>query len=261
MRTRGIKKITMPTWGLLLVLSLSACATSSPTEKSANDRLATYLEASSSALTAHDFAGALSYAMQAEKIDPSSSPVQHIKALIFAARGDRTTAIACARKALELDPKSSAVGNTLGKLLLDEGRGSEAEPYLLMAARDPLNREAYKAWTNLGIYYYRKKEYSSAANAMDQAINAEPQNACVAFYYRGHIRMSEGKLREAIRDYDSSTRNFCAEFADGRLALGIAYERDRQFEKARRTYLEIIDRFKDNPQIAESATQHLKYLP
>jgi Tfp pilus assembly protein PilF len=252
---------------LLSVGTISGCATGDPRTPSSDQattdeqKITAYVEASSLALNNGDLTSALSYALQAEKVDPSNSSIEHLKALIFSARGERSTAIECARKAVSLDPKSAGANNTLGKLLIDDGHGDEAEPYLLLAAHDPLNREAYKAWTNLGISYYRKLEYTKSVNAMDHAIASSPMNACVAFYYRGHVRMTQGKIAEAIQDYDSSTKKFCAAFADGRLALGIAYERDRQFEKARRTYLEVLDRFKDNPKLAEQASNHLKNLP
>ncbi|MDR3606070.1 MAG: tetratricopeptide repeat protein [Oligoflexia bacterium] len=245
-----------------LILGANACSTTrSQGEKSDNDRAVAYIDAASVALSSNDLAGALAYALQAEKIEPSSAAIQHLKALIFAARGDHATAIECARKAVELDPKSPTANNTLGKLLLDNGRGQEAVPHLMLAANDPLNREAFKAWTNLGIYYYRKMDYAKSIDALDRAIAAGPLNACIALYYRGHIHMAQGKLPQAINDYDSSTRKFCADFADGRVALGIAYERDHQYEKARRTFLEVLDRFKDNTNVAERATQHLKSLP
>lgn len=258
---------------LLIAIAASAFSCATPatptapttdrdgTEKSTDARMRAYLDAATVALNGNDLPGALSYAREAEKLDPSNAGVQHLKALIFAARGERPTALMYARKAVSLDPTSSGASNTLGKLLVDDGKESEAEPYLLLAARDPVNREAYKAWTNLGIAYYRQGKYAKSTEAMDHAIMEAPLVACVAFYYRGHIEMAQSKLRAAIHDYDSSTRKYCADFADGKLALGLAYERDHQYDKARRTYIEVLDRFKDNTQVADQATHHLKYLP
>jgi Tfp pilus assembly protein PilF len=243
--------------------AISGCATqpgARPTKE--EDRVTAILDASAAALSQGDNAGALSYALEAEKLVSERADIEHLKALIYAARGERDTAIEYARRAVTLDPKSSMANNTYGKLLIDDGRGKEGVPFLLQAARDPLNREAYKAWTSLGIYEYHKADYIRATDDLGHAIEASPMNACIAYYYRGHIHLSQGHLKDAIRDYDSSRRKFCADFADGYLALGIAYERDKQYDRARRTFLETRDQFKDgNPTVAEQATNHLKTLP
>jgi Tfp pilus assembly protein PilF len=242
---------------------VSACATQPETRPSKQENhVAAVLDAGVAALGAGDLTGALSYVLEAEKIVSERSDIEHLKALIYAARGERDTAIEYARRAVMLDPKSSMASNTYGKLLIDDDRGKEGAPYLRQAAHDPLNREAYKAWTSLGIYEYHQADFARASDDLDHAIEASPMNACIAYYYRGHIHLSQGELKDAIRDYDSSTRKFCADFADGHLALGIACERDKQYDRARRVFLETREQFKDgNPTVAEQATNHLKTLP
>ena len=249
----------------MLVFSgaFSGCATSPdarPTKE--EDRVNAMLNAGIAALSVGDYAGALSYTLEAEKRVSERSDIEHLKALIYASKGERGIALEYARRAVTLDPKSSMANNTYGKLLVDDGRGKDGVPYLLAAARDPLNREAFKPWTTLGIYEYHSAHYGRANDYLSHAIESSPVNACIAYYYRGHIHLSQGDLKDAIRDYDSSTRKFCADFPDGHLALGIAFERDKQYDRARRIFLETRDMFKENnPTVAEQAMDHLKTLP
>jgi TolA-binding protein len=95
---------------------------------------------------------------------------------------------------------------------------------------------------------------------LNRAVLDAPNQACIALYYRGHIKLREAKFDEAIHDYDQATRKTCAKFGEAHLALGIAYEKNRQFELARKTFLEIQKRY-PNTKLAEQALDQLRYLP
>jgi Tfp pilus assembly protein PilF len=218
------------------------------------------IEIANSAIIEGDAIGALENLMRAEKEDSELPELYHSKALAFFMKKDLQSAIAQARKAVELKPDYSDANNTLGKLLIDAGRPDQAIAPLELAAKDPLYREAYKPLTNLGILYYRRGTYDRAEQYLTKAINEVPSGACVAYYYRGHLRLRESRFREAQLDYDNAGKRVCAGFADARLALGIAYERGKQYEMARKTFVEVTNRF-PNTQVAEQAMQHLRFLP
>jgi Tfp pilus assembly protein PilF len=212
------------------------------------------------ALNEGDSTGALENLLAAEKEDPKLAVLHHSKALAFYAKQDLATALIEARKAVELQPDYSDANNTLGKLLMDASKADEAIAPLTRAASDPLYRQNFKPLTNLGILFYRRGNYIRASEYLSRAITAAPNGACVAFYYRGHIRLSESKFREAVEDYDSAGKRVCAGFADAHLAMGIAYERGKQYEMARKKYLEIQQRY-PNTKVAEQAISHLRFLP
>jgi Tfp pilus assembly protein PilF len=228
-----------------------------PTDR---ERAGLYLNVGNAALGENDPTGALQSLFAAEKLDPTIPEIHHSKALAFFVKKDITSAIESARKAVQLDPKYSVAQNTLGKLLMDLGRNKEAIPALKVAANDPLNREAFKALTNLGILHYRTGEYTQSRTFFDRAVAAAPANACVAYYYRGHLALRRSDFKGAVSDYDSATRRFCGNFAEAHLALGVAYEQSKQFGQARRKFLDVQSRY-PNTQVADSALDHLKNLP
>lgn len=247
---------------ILLLAFLFATGCSHPRNSKLTDeeKARLYIEAANASLNEGDPTTALQQIMTAERFDANLPEEHHTKALIFVAKHDLGTAIIEARKAVQLDPKFSAANNTLGKLLMDIGRPDEAIKPLQTSAQDPLYAEAYKPWTNLGILFYRRMDWAQANHDFNRAIEESPQAACIAYYYRGHIALQRGKLRSAIEDYELASKRYCAGFAEAHLALGIAYEREKQYDRARKIYLEIQDRF-GSSHVAEQAMNHLKYLP
>jgi tetratricopeptide (TPR) repeat protein len=207
-----------------------------------------------------DATSALESLFRAEKLAPQLPELYHSEALAFNMKHDLPTALAKARKAVALKPDYADANNTLGKLLIDSGRSDEAIAPLTRAANDPIYREAYKALTNLGIIYYRREDYSHADIYFTRAVMDSPGAACVAFYYRGHLRLRDSRFQEALSDYDNAGKRACAGFADAQFAMGLAYERSKQYDLARKKYLEIETRF-PKTKFADQAMNHLRSLP
>jgi Tfp pilus assembly protein PilF len=247
---------------IFLQIILQGCATggTSPKVLTKVDRARMFVEIANGALIEGDPTAALQAIARAEAEDTSLAELYHTKALAFYVKHDLPTAIQSGRKAVEMRPAYSDAKNTLGKLLLEAGKYDDAMGPLSEAASDPLYNDAYKAWTNLGILKYRKNDYSQSAKYFDHAVQDAPGRSCIAHYYLGHIRLKELRLSDAIKEYDESTKKLCVKFKDGLLALGLAYQKDKQYQSARKTFLEIQKRY-PNTQLAEQAMDHLKYLP
>lgn len=247
---------------LLLVLSFSACSTLSGDKKplSSEDRARLHVEIANGAFRENDLPVAFEHLTLAEAENADVPEIYHTRGLLYARRKDFAKALEEVRQAVKLKPDYPDANNTLGKLLIDLGKLDEARAPLEKAAQDPLYREAYKPMTNLGILYYRKGEYTKAKTYLDEAIQAAPQRACVAYYYRGHVSLRSTRFQDAIRDYDTATKRFCTSFADAHLALGIAFEHSRQYDRARKKYLEVQERFPNTP-VSEQALSKLRTLP
>jgi Tfp pilus assembly protein PilF len=249
----------------LSLLVLTSCATgSTKSDKgkklTATERARLHVEIANSALYEGDPTGALESLMTAEADDPNLPELHHTKAIAYAAKKDPATALMEARKAVALKPDYTEANNTLGKLLVDAGRYAEARPFLVRASRDPLYREVYKPYTNLGLLELKSGNSTAARERFTQAIDSAPAVACVAYAYRGQIDLSRGHASEAIHDYERSTRKLCAGYVDGHLALANAYEKGKRYDMARKTLLDIQNRF-PNTQVAEQAMSRLRYLP
>lgn len=248
---------------------LGGCASSGTTVGSNNQKkkpktpteiARMYIEIANGAINEGDPTGALENLFRAEREDPLLPELYHSEAIAFFMKHDLPTALLKARKAVELKPDYADANNTLGKLLIDSGKSGEAIAPLRSAADNPVYREAFKAMTNLGIIYYRRGDYGQAEGYLSHAITDAPQVACVAYYYRGHIRLRESRFKDAVADYDNAGKRSCAGFADAHLAMGLAYERGKQYAAARKVYLEVESRF-PNSKFSEQAMNHLRSLP
>lgn len=238
------------------------CANTPHSKKSLSqtERARLIVEAANGALVEGDPTGALQHLAKAEEEDPELPELYHSKALAYFAKKDSQTALKAVKKALELKPEYTDANNTMGKLLMDGGYYGEAEKYFLKAAKDPLYREAYKVHTHLGILYYRRGEDSKSLIHLNKAVEEAPLQACIAYYYKGHVSLRSGKFQEALKEYDRATQKFCAQFAEGHLALGMLYERNKEYDRARKKFLDIKQRFPDT-KVAEQAMDRLKFLP
>lgn len=247
---------------LALLSLVTGCASAPSNQKSASseEKASLLIEMAVGALIDRDITAALQALADAEKYDSKNPRLYYTRGLAFYQKKDINATMENVKKALDLNEKYSAANNTLGKLLLDAGKPSEAEPYLKKAASDSLFTEAFKAHTNLGILYYRRADHERARKHFEKATIESSAAACVAHYYMGHIHIREGKFKEAIRAYDNSVKRNCSNFPDAHLALGIAYERNRQYDLARKKFLDIRQSFPDTT-VAEKAIEHLKGLP
>ena len=207
-----------------------------------------------------DIVGALQILQDAEKYVPRSPALHFTRASSFYLRNDFPSAIVHLKRALEIDPKYSQANNMLGKIYLDQGKFELSEKFLKLAANDLVFRDGYKAWTNLGILYYRNAKYNQASDALDAAVSVGGPDACLAHYFRGHLLMKTAKYAEAIREYVESTKRQCGGFAEAHLAVAVAYERSQQFELARKKYLEVQQLF-PNTHHSEQALVALSKLP
>lgn len=246
--------------GLALAFLAGACAETTKKSASPEDRARLLLDVAVAALQEGDAIDALERLFEAERLAPNVAEVHHCKALAYLAKRDSENALISARRAIEIAPNFSDALTTLGKILMDTGRLGEAATYLRKAVNDPIYRGAFKARTSLGIIAYRHADYENAQKHFDQAILEAPENACVARYYRGHLALQKGRYAKAIKDYKDATTKLCGRFSEAHFALGVALTRNREFDKARKKFVEITQLYPDTP-IADKAKERLRYLP
>ena len=244
---------------LVLLAMSSGCATSKP-KASNDDKLKSWMDVASAALADNDPIGALQALAEAEKINPDLPEIYFLRTRAFHQKQDFARALVSIKKFIELEPKSSDGQLTLGIILMELGKPQEALTPLTNAANDPLYERASQAQTNLGILRYRQGDNKEAEYWFDKAIKESPATACVAYYYTGHLRLKESRFKEAADAYQHSTQQFCGAFGEGFLALGITYQHLKDFDSARKTYLEVEKRF-PNTKLAEQAMERLRKLP
>ncbi len=250
---------------LLVALPLVGCGSASKYDdggnsKSPRERAQLLIEAANGSMIEGDPIGALQYLERAENLDAKYAPIYHAKALAFSHRKDFGRALVEMKKSVDLDPENPFALNTYGKFLLDSGRLDEAEAPLVKAGNNAIFRESYKANTNLGILYYRKNDFVRAEARFQKAINDDPTNSCIAYYYRGHLAVRKNDLAAAEELYQRASQKQCAAFADAHLAVGMMFERQGKYDDARKKYLELKQNFPD-AKSTETAMERLKKIP
>lgn len=245
---------------VLGLVSSAGCSSTTKKKLTPTEHAQLYIDIASAALKEGDPTSALVNLKKAEEIDSSIPEIYHARGIALYQKQDVESGIASIKKALQMNGEYSDAWNSLGKMYLDLGKFKEAETALKKAASDQLYHNTYIANTNLGILYYRQGDFDQAESFMNRAILGSATHACFAYYYRGHIRLRQNKVMEAISDYEQASKKVCGGFADAHFALGLALEKDKQFDRARKKYLDVRTNFPEN-RVAQQAMERLKHIP
>ena len=252
--------IKLSTVGLLALLILNSCSSSQKRELTKEERAQMLTEMAAADINEGDSTSALVYLKQAEEITPKSADVHYLLALTYYKKNEIGMASRSAQKAIQLSPHYSAAKNTLGKLLLDQGKLNEAEKYLKEAAQDLTYREAYLAKTNLGYLYYKKLKHTDAEYWYSKAIFEAGDNACMAYFYRGQLNFEKNLFEKANADFNRASRKNCAQFSDAHLAMGKTFLRMKKYDQARAKLIEVQQLFPTSD-AAMKANDYLREIP
>lgn len=133
----------------------------------------------------------------AHALSNNSPEVAHSQALLARDRGNSGEAEAFCRHALQLRPGFTPALQTLGRLLIDGERWSEAaEVYRAMLKRDPSNLIGRYGLATVHLGQGRCEE---AENGFDALILAGNDRAAIRFM-RARARLELGKTDEALED-------------------------------------------------------------
>ena len=239
---------------------LGACSSTQEKKLSKKEKAMLYVDIANASFMEGDFIGSLGSLKKAEELDANLPEIHHAKALSYYFKKDLNAALQSAQRAVALAPEFSDAQTTLGKIYLDLKKFNQAEKHLMIAAADPLYRDAYKARTNLGVLYFEQGQYTLAKKQLDSAIQIEPMGACVAYYYRGQILDKQEKHSDAIKDYTKATRQLCGNYGDAHYAIGVSYAKSKKYKEARKKFVEITELYPETD-VAQKAYQQLRYIP
>lgn len=172
--------------------------------------------------------------------------------------GEWKEAIACFRKALELNPYYVDVRNDLGAALIGSGDREAGKKEFLAAFSDPTNPAPEMSARNLGQAYLEEKNYAEAVNWFRTSIS---RNKTYPDPYMGlaEALLGAGRPDEALVQLETG-RSEVPEDPGLRLALGQAYFRAGRFTEARAQLEEVL---KKDPSgaLGRAAAEQLKALP
>ena len=89
-------------------------------------------------------------------------------------RGELAEAIACCKRAIEVDPSFGNPYNDIGAYLIELGQPDDAIPWLERATRAPRYEAPHYPRFNLGRAYAAKEMYSRAIEWFERALEVTP---------------------------------------------------------------------------------------
>jgi Tfp pilus assembly protein PilF len=201
---------------------------------------------------------ALAELKKAVKEDPGSPYFQKGLGLAYSAKRQWKDAIACFRKALELNPYYVDVRNDLGAALIGSGDREAGKKEFLAAFSDPTNPTPEISARNLGAAYLEEKNPAEAANWFKTSLSRNTA------YPAAHLGLADsllatGRLDEAIAQLQQGVQEVPGD-AELLLALGQACARGGRFAEAR-THLEEAMRKDPAGAVGRAAAEQLKSLP
>lgn len=212
---------------LIICLLLTACATSQNKEEAL-----LHLEMGSAFLQSGRYPDALRELLLAEKADPLNPIVQNNLGLVYFIREKSETAQNHLRRAVDLKSDYTEARNNLSRVLIELGQYDKAISELKIVLRDLTYADTSKAYTNMGLAYFRRGQYGEAKKNLSLALKTNREN-CLAYTLFGRSQMELGDTKAAASSLDSAVI-LCqpVEFDEPHYFAGLAYNKLGQRDKA-----------------------------
>jgi len=128
-------------------------------------------------------------------------------------KNDFASAASTLKQVVDADGSNARANRYLGLALLEQGKASEAEPFILKACELDPSGESKSAKARL---YIEKKDYDNAAEALKDADGEELP------YVRGLLNLNRKQYDQAARDLESFSKSY-PDFAYAHYYAGLEY--------------------------------------
>jgi tetratricopeptide (TPR) repeat protein len=172
--------------------------------------------------------------------------------------GEWRDAIACFRKALEINPYYVDVRNDLGAALVGSGDREGGKKEFLAAFSDAMNPAPEISAYNLGRVYLEEKNYTDAISWFRTSVSRNKAYAA-PYMLLAETLLETGRPEEAVAQLEAGVRETPGD-AGMLLYLGRAYFKVGRFAEAR-TRLEEAVKADPAGQVGRAAAEQLKSLP
>jgi Tfp pilus assembly protein PilF len=184
---------------IVLVVSLSGCAT----PKKAREEAEFHLRIGTSHLVEGNYPRALSELLLAAKMDPGNPLVQNNIGLVYFFQQHYGESLQHFENALKIRPTFMEARNNHARTLIELEHYDQAISELKTVIGDLTYPDPSKAWVNMGVAYFRKKDFASARDRFSKAIQID-RNNCLAVNYFGRALYELGKLTDAAQALDNA---------------------------------------------------------
>jgi type IV pilus assembly protein PilF len=251
----------MTRWTRVVVLGLlvgawTACA--GPESEVAREESArTHYDIGLGALAENKLPKAISELQMAVRDDPSNPSNHYALGNAYLRNRQFDEAIASLRKAVEMNPRMSDAYSDLGAAYVQKQQWDLAVDAFRKALANPQYAYPERAYLNLGIIYYVRGQYESAAEEFGKLLDLFPQSADGHFFL-GRTRLAQDKLPEARAQLEQAVKMEGA-VPVYHLELGVTLLRLGERDAARQSFRRALDLNPVGPE-AERARQYLRQL-
>jgi len=238
---------------ILLLLMLSACATSQAVQKKASY----HYQMGLSYLGENNITGALVELTEAEKYDSDNPDLQFNLGRAYFLKEHYDIAEQKFIRALKLKPEFSEARLNLGLVYLQLKRWDEAVFQFKLVTEDIFYQNHDLAAVNLGIAYMNKGEYGRALVTLRSVVENDPRNP-IAKVYLGQVYLKADKVELAIMEFNNALK-INKNYANAYYNLGLAHMKNRDNKAALAAFREVV-RISPESELGRQSREYLDLL-
>jgi len=149
--------------------------------------------------------------------------------------------------------RDEKLGLILGGVYSALGDNDEAAKVYKKLVRG--KEQSEEACIYLAKYYAESDKVARAFNQLQACEKRDPKNPNFS-YYQGKIRVDQGKLNKALKHFRYSLK-IDKSYSQAAAAMGVIYEEQKRFSKAKSTYRKFLKKNPKSPMILERLVQML----
>ena len=195
--------------------------------------------------------------LEAEKFDDDDPKIQDGLAQAYWLKGAHDLAVKHYKNAIEKGDGEPKYYNNLAALYLTLERYDEAIEAFRVAAESLFFDRPAVAWTGIGLAYFKKQDYTSAAQAYEKAMEVN-SNYYFAPYRLGELYYNQERVVEALDMFTRSVE-LAPGFVEGHYWKGLVHMKMKETGKAKEEFLEVL-RLAPKSESARLAVGYLKII-
>lgn len=243
----------------LLCASCATGAREKSDERSPKEIAQLYVDVGTQALIRGEYSQSVEDLRKAILIDSDNAIAHNHLGLAYFYLGRKDLAKAELERSVALDPKYSDAYINLGKFAEDAKNFPLAKHYYNKALDNLEYKPRHRALTNLAALALRENNTVEAKRLLAQSLQVNP-DYCLSHFLLGSIFMRENHPLMAAESFKKSVANTCASNVEGHYHLGLAYLRSRSFDKARATFVRLVEQYPQTIE-AQRAGEQLRTIP
>lgn len=239
---------------VLLVFGVVACAANMEARKNQAEAIRKLGEVY---LAEGKYTAAYKQLAKAEKMYPRDPYVHYALGIFYYRKGKFDQAINKYKKSLELKPDLASARNNLGIVYLAKEDWDTAIACFKQLIDNYIYVTPHYSLCNLGLAYYKKKEYKLSEKYYNEALKIEPK-FIIALHGLGRTYIAMGRISEAIETLKKGIA-ISPNIAELYLDLGNSYLLLRNYKKALKAFRKVIE-LKPNTHLANEAEKKAQKL-